>query len=139
MRLGFKNIRGIGILDDSYNSNPLSMQYAIDALARYNTRGKKIVVSGDMLELGKKAKIMHEAIGRMLARSPIDVLITHGKLSMFMNREARRKGMDGLYHAPSHSDAAGFLRKIARPSDVVLVKGSRGMQMEKVIEEFKEA
>ncbi len=137
MRLGFKNIRGIGILDDSYNSNPLSMECAIDTLARYVTRGKKIVVSGDMLELGKKAKTMHEAIGRMLASSPIDVLITHGRLSVFMNKEAKRKGMGELYHAPSHSDAAGFLRKIARPNDVVLVKGSRAMAMDKIIEEFK--
>ena len=139
MRLGFKNIRGIGILDDTYNSNPSSMECAIDTLARYNTRGKKIVVSGDMLELGKKAKTMHEAIGRILARSPVDVLITHGRLSMFMNKEAGHGGMDGLYHARSHSDAADFLRKIAKPSDVVLVKGSRGMRMEKVIEKFKGA
>ncbi len=137
MRLGFKNIRGIKILNDSYNSNPLSMECAIDTLARYVTRGKKIVVSGDMLELGKEAKTMHEAIGRRLASSPIDVLITHGRLSVFMNKEAGRKGMGELYHAPSHSDAAGFLRKIARPNDVVLVKGSRAMAMERVIEEFK--
>jgi len=137
MRLGFKIIRGIGILDDTYNSNPLSMECAIDTLARYDTRGKKILVSGDMLELGKKAKTLHESIGRILARSPIDILITHGRLSMFMNREARRKGMDMLYHARSQAEAANLLRKIAKPKDVVLVKGSRGMQMEKVIEKFK--
>jgi UDP-N-acetylmuramoyl-tripeptide--D-alanyl-D-alanine ligase len=137
MRMGFESIRGIGILDDTYNSNPLSMECAIDTLSGYNTRGKRIVVSGDMLELGKKAKTMHEAMGRVLASRPIDVLITHGRLSLFMNKEARKRGMESLYHARLHSDAAGFLRKVARSGDVILVKGSRGMRMEKVIEQFK--
>ena len=137
MRLEFKNIRGVEVLDDSYNSNPLSMECAVDALAKYDTDGKRIVVTGDMLELGKKAKNMHEVIGRLVASSPVDILITLGRLSKFMNKEAKRKGMQGIYHARSHEDAAGFLRRLTKPGDVVLVKGSRAMQMEKVIEEFK--
>lgn len=139
MRLNFKNVRGVGILDDSYNSNPMSMQCAIHALVRYQTSGKKIIVTGDMLELGKKAKTMHKTLGRTVASSPIDVLITQGRLSVFVNNEAKRKGMGGIYHATSHRDAAGFLRKIVKPGDAVLVKGSRAMQMERVIEEFKGA
>ncbi|MBL7155603.1 MAG: UDP-N-acetylmuramoyl-tripeptide--D-alanyl-D-alanine ligase [Candidatus Omnitrophica bacterium] len=137
MRLEFKHVRGIEILDDSYNSNPLSMECAIDALLEYNADGKRIVVSGDMLELGKKAKAMHEAIGKTIASGPVDILITMGGLSKFINKGARLKGMAGLYHARSHRDAAGFLKKIAKPGDVVLVKGSRRTEMEKVIEYFK--
>lgn len=137
MRLEFKSVRGVEILDDSYNSNPFSMECAIEALAGYHTDGKKTIVSGDMLELGEKAKTMHEAIGGIIASRGIDVLITLGRLSRFMNKEAERKGMDNIYHAESHVDAAAFLRKIAKPGDVVLVKGSRAMEMEKVVEEFK--
>ena len=137
MRLEFKNVRGVKILDDSYNSNPLSMECAVDTLSRYDAEGGKIIVSGDMLELGEKARTMHEGIGKMIARSHIDALITMGKLSRFMRKKAKEEGMEGLYQADSHHEAARLLRKIAKPGDVILVKGSRAMNMEKVIEEFK--
>lgn len=139
MRLQFKSVRGVRILDDSYNSNPSSMQCAVDTLAKCDTGGRRIVVSGDMLELGKSAKNLHEFIGRVIARSPVDILITLGSLSKFMNNEARRKGMAGLYHTLSHDEAAETLKKIARPGDVILIKGSRETQMEKVIARFKGA
>ena len=136
MRLELQNVRGVEILNDSYNSNPLSLECAIDSLVRYNTSGKRIVVSGDMFELGEKAKKMHKSMGALIASSPIDVLITLGKLSSFMNREARSGGLENIHHALSHCEAADFLRKVARPGDAVLVKGSREMEMERVIEEF---
>ena len=136
-RLVHKNIRSIEILDDSYNSNPLSMECAIDTLARYKTKGKRIIVSGDMTELGEKARAMHETMGDMIARSPVRVLITLGNLSRFVNKAAKHKGLKSLYHARSHADAAAFLKSVAEPGDVVLVKGSRSMEMEKVIEKFK--
>ena len=138
MRLEFKNIHGIEILDDSYNSNPLSMECAIDTLSRYDTDGKRIIVSGDMLELGKSAKAMHEAIGKTIASSAADILVTMGKFSRLTNKKAKhRKGLL-CYHARSHSDAASFLKRNAKPGDVILVKGSRATEMERVIEEFKE-
>ncbi|MGB2705325.1 MAG: UDP-N-acetylmuramoyl-tripeptide--D-alanyl-D-alanine ligase [Candidatus Omnitrophota bacterium] len=137
MRLEFKSVRGVGILDDSYNSNPSSMKRAIEALTDYDTDGKRIIVSGDMLELGRRAKTLHEALGRTIAKSPVGVLITLGKLSRFTSEAARQKGMRTLYHAASYGDAAGFLRKVTKAGDVVLVKGSREMEMEKVIEKFR--
>ena len=136
-RLEFKKIRGVEILDDSYNSNPISMECAIGALHERATDGKKIIISGDMLELGRKARAMHKNVGSLVASGPIDALITLGGLSKFMHKEAKKKGMKSIYHARSHSDAAEFLRRLARPGDVVLVKGSRRMEMERVIEEFK--
>jgi len=137
MRLEFKNVRGVKIMNDSYNSNPSSMAGAIEALADYDTGGKRIIVSGDMFELGTRAKALHEGLGRAIAKSPAEVLITLGKLSKFTNRAAAQKGVCVLYHAASCGDAAGFLKKVAKPGDVVLVKGSREMRMEKVIEKFK--
>jgi len=137
-RLEFKDIRGVGIVDDCYNSNPSSLECAIETLIGHDAPGRRIIVSGDMLELGKKAKGLHEAAGRTVARKPVSALITLGKFSRFMNNAASEKENIRRYHADSHNDAARFLRKIAKPGDVVLVKGSRGMQMEKVIESFRE-
>ena len=137
MRLELGKVKGVAILNDSYNSNPQAMKCAVEALESFRGSGKKIVISGDMLELGKRARIMHEAAGEMVARRNVDALITLGKLSKFMNKKAKCFGMENLYHAESHKDAARFLKKIVSPGDVVLVKGSRGMGMEKVIERFK--
>lgn len=137
MRLELKNIRGFKILDDSYNSNPFSMECAIDTLRLCNTKGKRIVVSGDMMELGKGAKAMHGNIGRMISKSHVDILVTLGSLSKFMSKGARTGGMRHLYHAKSHNDAAKFLKDVAEPGDIILVKGSRAMQMERVIEELR--
>jgi UDP-N-acetylmuramoyl-tripeptide--D-alanyl-D-alanine ligase len=137
MRLEVKNIRGLKILDDSYNSNPASMRCAIDTLAGYATGGKRIIVSGDMMELGKGAKALHEEVGGAIAKSPIDALITLGRLSRFTRRGARRNGMRELHHAKSHLEAANLLKNTAKRGDVVLLKGSRAMEMEKIIEKLK--
>jgi UDP-N-acetylmuramoyl-tripeptide--D-alanyl-D-alanine ligase len=136
MRLEIKNVRGMEILDDSYNSNPLSMERAVETLAGYNASGKRIIVCGDMLELGGKSREMHEAVGRIIAASGADILVTMGKYSRFTNKTASKKGLDTSYHADSHKSAAEFLRKNTRAGDVILVKGSRAMQMEKVITEL---
>ena len=137
MRMELKKVRGVNVLDDSYNSNPLSMERAIDTLTEYDTNGKRIIVSGDMLELGNGAKILHEKIGGLIAARPIGALITFGKLSEFVAARAGCNGMKDIYRAKSHRHAASLLKAIAQPEDVVLVKGSRAMQMEKIIEAFK--
>jgi len=137
-RLELKKIKGVNILDDSYNSNPTSMEKALDTLMDYNAPGKKIVISSDMLELGKRAKFLHESIGRLVASKNIDALITLGKMARFTNKKAKEGGLSSLYHASSHRKAACILNKIARKGDIVLVKGSRKMQTEKVIEKFRE-
>ena len=137
-RLELKKIKGVNILDDSYNSNPTSMEKALDALMEYDAPGKRIVVSSDMLELGKRAKSLHESIGRLVASKDIDALITLGQMARFTNKKAKEGGLASLYHAPSHRKAACFLKRIVRKGDIVLVKGSRKMQTEKVIEEFRE-
>lgn len=139
MRLELKKVCGFCILDDSYNSNPLSMEGALEALTSFHTNGKRILVSGDMLELGNKAKAMHEALGRDVSKRPVDFLITLGALSKYSAIRARENGMAGVYHADSHARAAKFLKKVAGPGDIILVKGSRGMKMEKVIEKLKPA
>ncbi|MCQ9206472.1 MAG: UDP-N-acetylmuramoyl-tripeptide--D-alanyl-D-alanine ligase [Omnitrophica bacterium] len=137
MRLEAESVLGVKILNDTYNSNPISMECAIAALARYETRGKRIVLCGDMMELGEHAQAWHEAVGRLIAKHPIDALVTLGKFSKFTSDAAKKMGIEILCHAESGREAEKFLKKITKPGDVVLVKGSRAMKMEKVIERLR--
>ena len=140
MRLTAQGVGDIVFLNDAYNSNPLSMRYALDALSDYETTGRRFIVAGDMLELGDKARPFHAQMGELVARSRVDYLLTIGRLSNEMSRSAIRAGMGPVRvrGCRTHADAARALKALARPRDVVLVKGSRQMEMEKVIERFKE-
>ena len=137
-RLELKKIGGIQVIDDSYNSNPPSMRRAIEVLSAYKTRGRRIALCGDMGELGKRTGYMHRAIGGLIGGSSVDTLITSGDLSRLMGEEARKSGAKDTYHAKSHIDARNILRRVAKPGDVVLIKGSRAMEMERVIEKLRQ-
>jgi len=139
MRMNLDRIKGINIIDDTYNSNPLSTECAIQFLSNFKTRGKKILVAGDMLELGNRAKYFHQRIGKLTADSLINNLITVGELSSETHSTARKFGMkkETIWRCVSVDNAACILNKITRPGDVVLVKGSRAMGMEKIIKKLK--
>jgi len=128
--------QGIEIIDDTYNSNPLSLIGAVRTLADYKTRGRKTLVSGDMLELGKRAGYYHSKIGRVVAGSRIDNFITIGELARRSFLEAKRYGMKNAWCCSTKEEAVEILRKITRPADVILVKGSRARRMEDVISCF---
>jgi UDP-N-acetylmuramyl pentapeptide synthase len=128
--------KGMELIDDTYNSNPLSLESAIKTLADCRTRGKKILVSGDMLELGKKAVYYHKKIGEIVANSDIDYFFGVGNLTRNSYISAKKSGMKNARFYSSKEEAAMALKKITRPNDVVLVKGSRAMQMEEVIKCF---
>lgn len=138
LRLNLKKVKGINIINDSYNSNPLSMKCALDALKAYPARAKW-VVSGDMLELGRSARRFHEILGVNIARSGARGLLTLGRLSRYTFREAGRHGMarENLWHCSDHSEMAGILNRVAQKGDAVLIKGSRSMRMEKVAQILK--
>ncbi len=138
MRLNPLSIDGISIVNDSYNSNPSSMKSALEAMSACRAKSKWIV-SGDMLELGKKALRLHRLTGKLIADSAATGLLTFGKLSKETLSGASAAGMakERLWHCDSHDQIAGILKKVARRGDVVLVKGSRGMRMEKVIEKLR--
>lgn len=137
-RLDIKKIDGIDIIDDSYNSNPLSMARALEVI-KYYPAAAKWVVTGDMLELGKDAIRFHRMAGRLIAKSDVDGLLTFGELSRHILSQAMTSGMDKrrLWHCPTHGEIAAILKKVARKGDVVLLKGSRGMAMEKVLDCLK--
>ncbi|MCM8760653.1 MAG: UDP-N-acetylmuramoyl-tripeptide--D-alanyl-D-alanine ligase [Candidatus Omnitrophica bacterium] len=138
MRLDRLIINGVEIINDSYNSNPLSMQAALQAIRNYPARSKW-VVSGDMLELGSDAARFHEMTGRLVAGCAVNGLLTFGELSKHTISGAIKCGMNknSIWHCSSHEEIASLLKKLVKEGDLVLVKGSRSMRMENVIEKFR--
>ena len=133
-RLNLKTIEGVVFIDDSYNSNPTSFRAALDTLKSFKTRGKKAVVFGDMLELGDKAEDFHREIGALLAELMFDFVIGAGPLAQVAIEEALKRGFNRsrAYPVQDSVEAGKLCRQMAAPGDMVLVKGSRGMKMEKV-------
>jgi UDP-N-acetylmuramoyl-tripeptide--D-alanyl-D-alanine ligase len=128
-------INNIRFIDDSYNSNPLSLKQALDTLAGLDSEGRRIFVMGDMLELGARKEFFHRQAGRQAAAS-CDVFITVGRLSESAAGAARASGFaaGNLFACTSTAQARDILfnRVLPGPHDVVLVKGSRAMRMEEI-------
>ena len=131
--------KGIRLLDDSYNSNPGALDTALKTLARLPAP-RRVAVLGDMLELGEKEGEFHVVAGRTAARSGWDILVTVGPLARRMAEGAAAAGMDRariLSFADSIEAVSGIVPHL-REKDLVLVKGSRGMRMERIVEALKE-
>ena len=127
---------GFKIINDSYNANPDSMKRAVDELVRLKGNGKSIAVLGDMLELGEGSEAEHYKLGKYLSDSVVDQLISFGAFSE-KTLEGYGNSKKGL-PAQTHEEAAKLLLETAKPGDLVLVKGSRGSRMERVIKEIIE-
>jgi UDP-N-acetylmuramoyl-tripeptide--D-alanyl-D-alanine ligase len=123
-------------IDDTYNANPQSMEAALDSLARLRGAGRAFAVLGDMGELGAHAEAGHRQIGARAGELRVDALYALGAHAALVCEAARRAGLDaGRAHvAASHDEIARALLAELRAGDVVLVKGSRSMRMERVIE-----
>jgi UDP-N-acetylmuramoyl-tripeptide--D-alanyl-D-alanine ligase len=124
------------VIDDSYNANPRSMQAACELLRDWSGNGKKILVAGDMLELGKQAADCHRRFGRAAVEAGVDCLLVHGPHAGHAIRGALEAGIDAerLAHCTTFETVLAVLDCWAEPGDVILVKGSRGMRMERVVE-----
>jgi UDP-N-acetylmuramoyl-tripeptide--D-alanyl-D-alanine ligase len=131
--------KGIGIINDAYNANPASMESAIKTLAQIAGPGQRIAVLGDMFELGKESRRQHLNLGREVARARIDGVYLLGKQAKEVQKGALRGGMpaERVVVAGDHRQLAERLRRRVRRGDWLLFKGSRGMKMEKVIEELR--
>lgn len=123
------------IINDSYNANPKSMQEGLSTLAEYPSAGRRVFVIGDMLELGDLSQSAHMDLGREIAKQPIDLLVTVGKLTELTAKEAGISGMknDRIFVFETRQEASDFLRENTRHGDCLLFKGSRGSGMEKVL------
>jgi UDP-N-acetylmuramoyl-tripeptide--D-alanyl-D-alanine ligase len=124
------------VIDDSYNASPASVIGAIQGLADWPNSKHRILVLGDMLELGQDSAAAHFEIGRQLASSNVDHTLVYGQFAESVVEGARSTGVT-LNHISLFHDLATLqvmLDCIMTPGDVVLIKGSRGMQMENVVQ-----
>jgi len=127
--------RGVLIIDDTYNSNPLSLRSAVRTLYHLPAHGRKFFVCGDMLELGDRAEKIHFNSGREIAGICPDVIVTFGRLSRALGEGVRKECQDAeVISYDSLTDVIRLLRRRLSQGDAVLVKGSRGMRMERVVE-----
>ena len=137
MRLEVKRYGEYTVINDVYNASPLSMAAALDTLAAM-TRGRKIAVLGDMLELGEAAKEAHRRIGRQAAAVGIDIVLTVGELAKHIADAACEDGVKIAQAFAGHQEATLVLRGLLQPGDYILLKGSRGMKMETMLEAFND-
>jgi len=127
------------LLDDSYNANPDSLRAALEWLLDFPCRGRRWAVLGDMLELGEGGARAHEEFGRGIAERGGLELLCLGALCAGMATAAREMGLARARHFDDHAALASALLERLAPGDIILVKGSRGMEMEKVIEALESA
>lgn len=135
-RMEIETVHGITVINDTYNANPDSVLAALDTLQALHAEGEKIVVLGDMLELGSQARQEHEAIGRALVERGLRYVLTHGRHAAHIH--AMLKGQSGAAHFRTMADVCQAVQALAMPGDLVLVKGSRGMHMEQVVSALRE-
>ena len=126
------------IIDDTYNANPASLKVALEALRDRKVSGSRMAALGDMLELGEQAHALHEAAGFFAAECGVAHLFVRGRHAGAMVNGARRGGLEDAQVVDNHKDMADAIAQCAGPGDALLVKGSRGMTMEKVIESLQE-
>ncbi|HUL29121.1 MAG TPA: UDP-N-acetylmuramoyl-tripeptide--D-alanyl-D-alanine ligase [Thermodesulfobacteriota bacterium] len=131
---------GATLINDAYNANPYSTERALETLVEAKGRGRAIAVLGDMLELGSFAKGAHEEIGAKVSDLSIDFLVVMGEEAPGIVESAVRHGLpiNRTRVVESHSDAVSLLREMIRNGDWILVKGSRRMAMEKIVEGLAE-
>jgi len=134
-RLNLIGFKGFNFIDDTYNSNPLSLEMALATLNSVKCSGKKVLVMGDMLELGNQKELLHRQIARSITNT-CDLLVTVGNLAKITAQEAQNLGFatKNIFSCSSALEARDLLfnKIVLDPKDMILVKGSRSMKMEEV-------
>ena len=130
-RMEFIKKNDYTIIDDTYNASLDSIRSSLDIISYL--KGRKIVVLGDVLELGLYGEEIHRNIGKLLNNYDIDTLVTVGSLSEFINIEANIKNN---YHFLSNDEAIKCLKKIIKADDIILVKASHGMNFIEIVQDL---
>ena len=134
MRQKVVHARGVDVIEDCYNANPDSMKAALAMFREYPCK-RRFALLGDMLELGDISRAAHEEVGRQAVENKVDYLVTYGEQAKRIAVVAAAKGLPTL-HADTYAQAAEALLNKMQPGDALLVKASRGMALEKVLEIF---
>lgn len=128
------------IIDDTYNASPASAILAVETLGSIAKKGdeNKYAVLGDMLELGSLSEQGHQAVGRAIVKNQIDKLIVVGERSRDIARGALAAGMksDDIFHFATTVEAGKFIEERIKTGDIILIKGSQGVHMEKIVKEL---
>lgn len=140
-RLELKMLPGpVYLLDDTYNANPVSVKASLEVLMKTRGRGRAVAVLGDMLELGRETQFEHARIGRTAAQFGVDFLVGVGPLAKTMLQSSIRYGLakkqTAWFEAPGQ--AAEWLEDQLQVRDRILIKGSRGMRMERIVQHLRE-
>lgn len=138
MRMEVRHLNGATIVLDNYNASPPSMLAAIETLAELPAEGRKLAVIGEMRELGAQSLEGHRAVGAALAEHGLDDVILVGPATEACKTECVAGGMSNVRIAADQAEVTDFLRSL-RPGDVVLVKGSRALELEKALDPLLEA
>ncbi len=133
-----KGANGVTILNDAYNASPTSMRAAVNVLHKMKGCRNKIAILGDMLELGEDEVQFHQEVGEYLTTENTDLLFTFGRLGKEIAVGAKKHlALDNIYAYDDKSELIHKLISVLHPKDVVLVKASRGMKLEEVVEAVK--
>jgi UDP-N-acetylmuramoyl-tripeptide--D-alanyl-D-alanine ligase len=130
-----KTADGKLILDDTYNSSPAALRLALELLGNVKWAGRRVAALGDMLELGDHSRGEHFRIGRDVVAKCADALVAFGPEARHIAEGAAEGGWEGgrISHYENFDEIAADAKKLFRPGDLILVKGSRGMRMERVV------
>lgn len=132
-------IGDITFINDAYNASPASMEAALKTLAEAKKAApgsRSVAVLADMLELGHISEISHRKVGQLAVENGTDFILTYGDEAVFISDEAKKMGAD-VMHCKDRQEAADVLRQMAKSGDIILLKGSRSMQADKMLELFK--
>jgi len=134
-RMDHQIVQGIHILDDSYNANPESMHSALSTLFECKGPAKSVAILGDMLELGEQSECLHRQLGQWLGHNKnVDFLIAFGPQARLMAQEAVKTGYpsQNIWTMDEHEEASKTANSLLSPGDWILIKGSRGMGLDRV-------
>ncbi len=133
------NSGGLWIIDDTYNSNPTSLISAVSTLNTFKVGGKRMIVCADMLELGERARLLHQSAGKLITDSSADMVLTVGEHSKHITRFIKNTHTNvKAWHFQNLGQVHKKLKQLCCPGDVLLVKGSRSTRMERTVKFLKE-
>ncbi len=135
-RLNIERFKNFILINDTYNANPESMQMSLQLLSKIHRYENRIAILGDMFELGRESKVLHEKLFNVIVRNKINSVYTIGNMMKHLYSNLKSKRIDAI-HFKDRDSLHNFLKEKSFKESVVLIKGSRGMKMEEFVQTIK--